>query len=205
MTPYDDILDLALISIEDYKLNKLASCIEEDNYNLVIMSSSYDMYVETFLVQEPSLTPITKKVYDYIKGMNFNSYDEYVEDSMMKLKLVLEGFMIRGLSNFNNCKKKLDNRDDITRQFNEELNDLEKSILADYTVIMWLDKGINDVRQLTGMLQNKSEGRRLSEANLLKEKSALRISMREEVNKKQTDYSFSNVNWNEWADGKYEL
>ena len=46
MTPYDDILDLALVSIEDYRLNKLSKESPED------------------------------------------------------FKLVLEGFMIRGLSNF---------------------------------------------------------------------------------------------------------
>ena len=56
MTPYDDILDLALISIEDYRLNKLS-------------------------VESPA-----------------------------KFKLVLEGFMIRGLSNFENCVKNLSDR-----------------------------------------------------------------------------------------------
>ena len=61
MTPYDDILDLALISIEDYRLNKLS-------------------------VESPA-----------------------------KFKLVLEGFMIRGLSNFENCVKNLSDRDDDER------------------------------------------------------------------------------------------
>ena len=49
-TSYDDIIDLALVSIEDYHLNRLANESPED----------------------------------------FN--------------IVLEGFMIRGLANFENCK-----------------------------------------------------------------------------------------------------
>ena len=77
MTPYDDILDLALVSIEDYRLNKLST------------------------------------------------------DSPAEFKLILEGFMIRGLSNFENCIKDLSDRDDEAHQFNVVLDDLEKSFIAD--------------------------------------------------------------------------
>ena len=36
-TTYDEIIDLALITIEDYKLNMLANnIISEENYNLII-------------------------------------------------------------------------------------------------------------------------------------------------------------------------
>ena len=151
MTPYDDILDLALVSIEDYRLNKLST----------------------------------------------NSPDEF--------KLILEGFMIRGLSNFENCIKDLSDRDDDTHQFNVVLDDLEKSIIADWTAIMWLDKEINDTRQITSMLQNRNEAHRYSEANNLKAKADHRVQMVEDVKHKQTTYSLKHADWKGGASGNYQL
>ena len=141
MTSYDDILDLALVSIEDYHLNRLSV------------------------------------------------------DSPKDFNIVLEGFMVRGLANFENCKHDLSNRNDEERVFNFELSEIEKSILADYTVIAWLDKEINDVRQITSMMQNNKEAHRYSEANNLNAKINRRNQLIEEVATKKTTYSFSKSNW----------
>lgn len=141
MTSYDDILDLALVSIEDYHLNRLSV------------------------------------------------------DSPQDFNIVLEGFMVRGLANFENCKHDLSNRNDTEREFNFELSEIEKSIIADYTVIAWLDKEINDVRQITGMMQNNKEAHRYSEANNLNAKINRRNQLIEEVATKKTTYSFSKSNW----------
>ena len=44
-TTYDEIIDLALITIEDYKLNMLANnIISEENYNLIMGSDSCENY-----------------------------------------------------------------------------------------------------------------------------------------------------------------
>ena len=141
MTSYDDILDLALVSIEDYHLNRLAV------------------------------------------------------DSPKDFNIVLEGFMVRGLANFENCRKDLSDRDDTLRVFNCELSEIEKSIIADYTVIAWLDKEINDVRQITGMMQNNKEAHRYSEANNLNAKINRRNQLIEEIATKKTTYSFSQSKW----------
>lgn len=141
MTSYDDILDLALVSIEDYHLNRLAV------------------------------------------------------DSPKDFNIVLEGFMVRGLANFENCRKDLTDRDDTLRVFNCELSEIEKSIIADYTVIAWLDKEINDVRQITGMMQNNKEAHRYSEANNLNAKINRRNQLIEEIATKKTTYSFSQSKW----------
>lgn len=141
MTSYDDILDLALVSIEDYHLNRLAV------------------------------------------------------DSPKDFNIVLEGFMVRGLANFENCKKDLSDRNDEERVFNCELSEIEKSIIADYTVIAWLDKEINDVRQITGMMQNNKEAHRYSEANNLNAKINRRNQLIEEIATKKTTYSFSQSKW----------
>lgn len=151
MTTYDEILDLALISIEDYHLNSLS------------------------------------------------------KDSPEKFKTILQGFLIRGLPSFDNCVKDLSDRDDDNATFNFTLNDMEKSILADYTVLSWLDKEINDTRQITAMLQNKQEAHRYSEANLLNSKRARRIQIAEDAAQKKTRYGLDNTPWKDWADGKYNL
>ena len=145
-TPYDDIIDLALVSIEDYHLNKLAI------------------------------------------------------DSPNDFNIVLEGFMIRGLANFENCNKDLSQRSDKDRLFKVKLDEIEKSIIADYTVISWLDKEINDVRQITGMMQNQKEAHRYSEANNLNAKVHRRDQLMEQEAKKKTTYSLNKVDWlNKWA------
>lgn len=145
-TPYDDIIDLALVSIEDYHLNKLAI------------------------------------------------------DSPNDFNIVLEGFMIRGLANFENCNKNLSQRSDKDRLFKVKLDEIEKSIIADYTVISWLDKEINDVRQITGMMQNQKEAHRYSEANNLNAKVHRRDQLMEQVATKKTTYSLNKVDWlNKWA------
>lgn len=151
MTSYDEVIDLALISIQDYRLNKLAIEHEEE------------------------------------------------------FKIVLEGFLMRAIPHFDNCIKDLSDRDDTLKQFNIELDDDEKEILADWIVIMWLDKEIADTRQITAMLQNNKEAHRYSEANLLSSKQNYRVQKREDVGQRQTAYGYRHNKWREWAGGNYDL
>ena len=146
-TPYSEIYDLALMSIEDYILNKMSYEDEE----------SFSLY--------------------------------------------LQGFLVRAIPNFNNCIKSLGDRDDNTGTFNINLDDDEKSILADWLVIMYLDKEILDRRQIVGMIQNKNEAHRYSEANLLKEKLDMRTRKYEQVRNKQRDYSLKHIDWREMVGG----
>ena len=144
-TPYDEIIDLALVSIRDYKLDKL------------------------YRIDE-------------------NSFRE-----------VLIGFLTRAIPNFDNCLSNLGEQDE--NGFISDLTIYEKDILADWTVIKWLDKEINDVRQITGMMQNKNEAHRYSEANLMKEKLNMRAAKYEEVDRKQTKYGLRNTDWKVWGSG----
>lgn len=146
-TPYSEIYDLALMSIEDYILNNM-------------------------------------------------SYED--ED---KFYLYLQGFLIRAIPNFNNCLKSLSDRDDENNTFNVELDDDEKNILADWLVIMYLDKEILDRRQIVGMIQNKNEAHRYSEANLLKEKMDMRTRKYEQVRNRQRDYSLKHIDWSKMVGG----
>lgn len=145
-TPYDDIIDLALISIRDYKLDKL-----------------YTLNAEAF-------------------------------------REVLIGFLTKSIPNFDNCLVDLTETDE--EGFVSDLTIYEKDILADWTVIHWLDKEIGDVRQITGMMQNKNEAHRYSEANLMKEKLNMRAAKYEEVDRKQTKYGLRNTDWKVWGSGE---
>lgn len=205
-TTYDEIIDLALVTIEDYKLNMLANnIVAEDNYDLVINSGSYEEYQQACLQQTPPVDPVTRPEFNKIRDGEYDSYDNYVEGSMDTFKTIMDGFMIRGLPNFDNCVKNLSDRDDDMRSFNFELTDREKEIIADYTDIMWLDKEINDTRQITAMLQNKNEAHRYSEANNLNAKRERRIQMNEDVSYKKTSYGLRNNPWKEWANDNYGL
>lgn len=145
-TPYTDIIDLAMLSLRDYHLDKLWK------------------QSETLFLTE------------------------------------MQGYLIRGLPLFSNCRKNLSDRDDspdnpAEAHFNCELDDFEKNILADCLVIVYLDQQILDIRQITGMMQNKTEATRYSEANLLKAKDELRSAKVERLNSQLTNYELRDADW----------
>lgn len=67
---------------------------------------------------------------------------------------------------------------------------------------MYLDKEIFDRKQITGMMQQKNEAHRYSEANLLKEKEELRSRKYEQVRNAQRDYSIKHFDWSEMVGGQ---
>lgn len=107
----------------------------------------------------------------------------------------LTGFLVNAIPNFENCRKNLSDRDDNAMTFNIELDYYEVDILSCWTVIQILKKEIFDIRQIRGMLQNKADANRYSEANLLKEKQNIYINLVEEVDLKQTRYGIAKQDW----------
>ena len=107
----------------------------------------------------------------------------------------LTGFLVNAIPNFENCVKDLSDRDDDGMTFNIELDYNEKDILSCWTVIQILKKEIFDIRQIRGMIQNKSDANRYSEANLLKEKQNLCSHLIEDVDLKQTKYGIKHQDW----------
>ena len=150
-TPYASVIDLALVTIRDFKIDKLYA-------------------------QSPT---------------DFDTY--------------MQGFMIKAIPNFDSCSKDLDDRSDITQQFNTTLSNIEIKILAEYLIIEWLTSEITDVKQMTAMLQNGKEARRLSEANLLDKKIFLRSATLEGIDKLKISYELKNTDWEGWANGDYGI
>jgi len=119
--------------------------------------------------------------------------------------IYLNGFLLKAIPKFDNCIKDLSDRNETTKQFNKTLDDDEKDLLAEYLVVAWLTSEINDVRQLTGMMQNGKEARRYSEANLLDKKIALRDKTIETLDTRKTQYGLKHNDWEGWSNGDFGI
>jgi hypothetical protein len=148
MTPFEDIYDLFLMQIQDYKLDKL--------YN--------------------------------------TSDDEF--------KLYLQGFLLLSLMDFDNCSKDLNEYDLDLQQFDVDLSMTEKTILSKLMVIQWLTKEIQNITALNNFLNN-TDFKMYSNANLLKEKSAYKDKLREEIHQDLTRYGLKNIPWDNWNLGVF--
>ncbi len=114
----------------------------------------------------------------------------------------LEGFLFRALPNFTNCIKNLDDIDDVTKSFNEELTSLEKNILSDLMAYEWFLREVNDVTQFNLTLTD-TDFKHFSEAQNLREKQEKADRMREMYEQKMTVYGLKNIPWVDWSNGLY--
>ena len=103
-----------------------------------------------------------------------------------------DGFLLAAIPNFFQCRQSLD-FDLEQRQFVNELTFTEISILADFWVIAWLDREIQDSTQIQNKLQISSAFTQHSPAQNLKEKVALSNTLREKVYQKIVDYQVQDL------------
>ena len=139
-TPYSEVFDLFLASIQDYRINRL--------------------------------------------------YEKSVED----MENYLIPFLIKAITNFRKCKTDLEDRDDENRIFNQTLSTDEKVILSNLMMVEWLTKEVNDILQMRLYLQD-TDFKTYSQANNLREKRELLITMKEIVDKQIVQYSYNNFDW----------
>jgi len=138
MTTFDDVIDLALIKVNDYRLMKLFNQSEED----------------------------------------FQTY--------------VDGFLISAIPSFVECRQSLE-YNLTTREFNVNLTDLEKSILADLWIICWYERDNNTYALYRQHLQSASSFKNHSESQNLKENSAYIDKLREELDRKKISYQLENL------------
>ena len=196
MTTYDEVIDIAMISINDYELNRITA-ISKENFDILQNSSNYTEYCTKCNINIPEfINPVTAKKYDYIKSKEYASYQDYIQDVEDNILNKMYAYLIKAIPYFEKCPKVF-NRNEELKQFNEDLTDIEKSILADLTVLTWLERENNDIRQIRAMIQNKSEANRYSEANLLKERTNKEQILKENINTRITTYDIKN-NFKDW-------
>ena len=133
MTSFDEIIDLALVTVNDYRLSKLAEQGEE----------------------------------------NFNTY--------------VDGFLISSIPYFPECRQSL-SFDEEQRQFESDLTNLEKSILANLWIIQWYARDNQTYALYRQHLQAASSFKNHSESQNLKENSVYLDKLREELDRQKISY-----------------
>ena len=141
MTSFDEIIDIALVKVDDYKIMKA--------YN-----QSQDVF-----------------------------------------KQYCDGFLINAIPNFFQCKQSLDYNVD-KRKFISDLTNVEISILADFWVIEWFNREIQNSTKINALLQTSGSFKTHAASQNLKEKGAYIDTLREKVYQKINDYLLQDININ---------
>lgn len=135
-------------------------------------------------------TPYTE-VYEYflskISDYSFlNLTDQELEDD-------LRIYLRTSISNFDTAKSDLSNRDEILKQFSDDLSDKELDILSNLMVVAYLkSKLITSETYKLAMSDN--DYKIYSQANHIKELSNLYKAMQTEADKMMTKFSYRNIN-----------
>ncbi|POI18401.1 hypothetical protein C2145_09725 [Bacillus velezensis] len=93
---------------------------------------------------------------------------------------------------FRRCKKDLTDRDQELKQFNEDLSDEEKEILACFMVVEYLTPKIVTADLLHQTLSSK-DSKLYSQANHIKEIRELRNLIKKEAEDLMVQYTYSNI------------
>lgn len=127
---------------------------------------------------------IYDRVYNKISDYSFlNLTQNEVED-------ILESYLLSSIVKFKKCKKDLSNRDQALKQFNEDLTDEEKEILATLMCVEYLTPKLITSELLKQKLSTK-DYQLYSQANQIKEIREVRNKMKSEANQMMISYSYS--------------
>ena len=101
------------------------------------------------------------------------------------------GYLISAIPKFRKCKNDLSNRDDELRQFNVDLLDVEKEILAILVVREWLKPQLYSAL-LTKQVFSDKEQKYYSQSSHLSELRALDETLKIDAQKLSRDYTYGN-------------
>lgn len=137
--------------------------------------------------------------YESIYDLSLMMIDDYeltrlYNDSQANFYTYMKGLLLLSIPDFYKCKQDLSDRVDSTGLFNITLTDVEKQILALLMTKYWLKKKVNDTTQIQNNLQTR-DFKTFSQAENLKEKRNLYMSMVEEINHAITAYVINDVTW----------
>lgn len=144
-TTFQQVIDLALIEIRDYKLDK-------------IYRTNQEMF-----------------------------------------KIITEGFLIRGLPLFYNCRHSLE-YDLETSSFINTLTPFEMKILSDIWIEQWLTYHTNNLSQFENVM-TPNDFKRHSEAENLNQKVNYLDIIREKYSQEIVEYGYLNTDWKNWGNG----
>ena len=151
MVDFEEIYDLALMEIVDYRLDKVAN-IDEERFMTVLLGWLTRGILEFSIVSETPLDYVTEEVTE--------------DDGEIRTKYY----------------------------FVNDLQPLEKLILADLLVINWFENIVQDVTQLNTHLSTK-DFKSFSEANNLKQKTMYLRELRSRYEANVKALHFSNLTY----------
>ena len=102
---------------------------------------------------------------------------------------LFHGYLISAIPKFRKCKNDLSNRDDELRQFNVDLLDVEKEILAILVVREWLQPQLYSAL-LTKQVFSDKEQKYYSQSSHISELRALDETLKIEAQKLSRDYTY---------------
>lgn len=102
---------------------------------------------------------------------------------------LFHGYLISAIPKFRKCKNDLSNRDDELRQFNVDLLDVEKEILAILVAREWLQPQLYSAL-LTKQVFSDKEQKYYSQSSHISELRALDETLKIEAQKLSRDYTY---------------
>lgn len=127
------------------------------------------------------------EIYDlFLQKINDISIAQKTDSQIEEL---LEGYLKSAIGKFYLCKKDLSNRDNIVKQFNVDLDDMEKEILANLMVIEWIQPKLYNVSLLRQTMATK-DFKIYSQANHIEELINLKNDKIYETDKLIIAYTF---------------
>lgn len=127
--------------------------------------------------------------------------DALYQSSVVDFEIYLTVFLQSAVEQFDTCNQSLA-RNDSTREFTENLTEKNIVILAQLMVEAWLEKEVQDVRQMNLKITDK-DFKTFSEAQNLREKNNRWSEIRERNSQTLVDYGYSNVDWDAWRSGNF--
>jgi len=114
----------------------------------------------------------------------------------------LTGFMVAAIQMFKVCRQSLI-RSDTTKLFTETLTEENINILAGLMVEKWMEKEVQDVRQMNLKITDR-DFKSYAEGQNLKEKSEQWVKVREMNSQALVDYGYDNDDmWTNWINGTF--
>ena len=107
---------------------------------------------------------------------------------------LFHGYLISAIPKFRKCKNDLSNRDDELRQFNVDLLDVEKEILAILVAREWLQPQLYSAL-LTKQVFSDKEQKYYSQSSHISELRALDETLKTEAQKLSRDYTYGSLEY----------
>ena len=114
--------------------------------------------------------------------------------SQEDIEELFHGYLISATTKFRKCKNDLSNRDDELRQFNVDLLDVEKEILAILVAREWLQPQLYSAL-LTKQVFSDKEQKHYSQASHISELRALDETLKIEAQKLSRDYTYGSLEY----------